>query len=67
MAHAIAKPTVWASYYELTKPNVVWLIVFTAIVGMMMATPGMVPLPALIFGSLDRFGRSICCRHQSTG
>ena len=52
MAHAIAKPTVWASYYELTKPNVVWLIVFTAIVGMMMATPGMVPLPALIFGSL---------------
>jgi protoheme IX farnesyltransferase len=26
MAHAIAKPTVWASYYELTKPNVVWLI-----------------------------------------
>ena len=52
MAQAIAKPAVWASYYELTKPNVVWLIVFTAVVGMMMATPGMVPLPALIFGSI---------------
>lgn len=52
MAQAITKSTVWANYYELTKPNVVWLIVFTAIVGMMMATPGMVPLPALIFGSI---------------
>ena len=41
-----------ASYYELTKPNVVFLIVFTAIVGMMLASPGMVPLPALIFGSI---------------
>lgn len=41
-----------ASFYELTKPNVVFLIVFTAIVGMMLATPGMVPLPALIFGSI---------------
>jgi len=41
-----------ASYYELTKPNVVLLIVFTAVVGMMLATPGMVPLPALIFGTI---------------
>ena len=52
MTQVLAKQTVWASYYELTKPNVVWLIVFTAVVGMMLATPGMVPLPALIFGSL---------------
>ena len=41
-----------ASYYELTKPNVVFLIVFTAIVGMMLASPGMVPLTALICGSI---------------
>ena len=41
-----------ASFYELTKPNVVFLIVFTAIVGMLLASPGMVPLPALIFGSI---------------
>jgi len=46
-----ARPT-WESYYEMTKPNVVFLIVFTAIVGMMLATPGMVPLRVLIFGSI---------------
>ncbi|MEE8481752.1 MAG: heme o synthase [Acidiferrobacterales bacterium] len=39
-------------YYELTKPKVVMLIVFTAVVGMFMATPGFVPLSALIFGTL---------------
>ncbi len=40
------------AYYELTKPRVVALIVFTAIVGMFLATEGMVPLPVLIFGGL---------------
>lgn len=39
-------------YYELCKPRVVLLIVFTAMVGMFLATPGMVPLPALLFGTL---------------
>ncbi len=39
-------------YYELTKPKVVMLIVFTAVVGMFMATPGFVPMSALIFGTL---------------
>jgi len=42
----------WREYYELCKPRVVALIVFTAIVGMFLATPGMVPPQALIFGSL---------------
>lgn len=42
----------WREYYELCKPRVVALIVFTAIVGMFLATPGMVPTQALIFGSL---------------
>jgi protoheme IX farnesyltransferase len=50
--HLIVNRTTLASFYELTKPNVVLLIVFTAIVGMMLASPGMVPLPALIFGSI---------------
>jgi protoheme IX farnesyltransferase len=36
----------------LTKPGVVQLLVFTAIVGMFLASPGMVPLDVLIFGSL---------------
>ena len=39
-------------YYELCKPRVVMLIVFTAIVGMFLATPGMVPLDVLLLGSL---------------
>ncbi len=39
-------------YYRLTKPRVVALIMFTAIVGMFLATPGMVPLSVLILGTL---------------
>jgi protoheme IX farnesyltransferase len=42
----------WREYLQLTKPKVSLLIVFTAIVGMVLASPGMVPLPALIFGTL---------------
>jgi protoheme IX farnesyltransferase len=42
----------WRDYYALTKPGVVQLLVFTAIVGMFLATPGMVPWDALIAGSL---------------
>jgi heme o synthase len=42
----------WRDYLELTKPKVSSLIVFTAIVGMVLASPGMVPFPALIFGTL---------------
>ena len=42
----------WRDYYALTKPGVVQLLVFTAIVGMFLAVPGMVPLSALIAGSL---------------
>jgi protoheme IX farnesyltransferase len=39
-------------YYELCKPKVVGLIVFTAIVGMFLAVPGMPPFSALFFGTL---------------
>jgi heme o synthase len=42
----------WRDYMELTKPKVSLLIVFTAIVGMVLASPGMIPLPALVFGTL---------------
>jgi protoheme IX farnesyltransferase len=42
----------WRDYYALTKPRVVQLLVFTAVVGMFLSTPGMVPWDALIFGSL---------------
>jgi len=39
-------------YYELTKPRVVALIVFTAIVGMFLSSPGLLPLGAFVFGTL---------------
>jgi protoheme IX farnesyltransferase len=42
----------WRDYIALCKPRIVSLIVFTAIVGMFMSTAGMVPLSALIFGTL---------------
>ncbi|MFP4609855.1 MAG: heme o synthase [Thiohalophilus sp.] len=42
----------WCDYYTLCKPKVVALIVFTAIVGMFLSVPGMVPWQPLIFGTL---------------
>ncbi len=42
----------WRDYLELCKPKVVALIVFTALVGMFLATPGMVPWDVLVFGTL---------------
>ncbi len=39
-------------YYELCKPRVVMLIVFTAVVGMFLADPGLPPLSALLWGTL---------------
>ncbi|MEM8815508.1 MAG: heme o synthase [Pseudomonadota bacterium] len=42
----------WRDYYELTKPRVVMLIVFTAVVGMFLAVPGWPGLNALLFGTL---------------
>jgi protoheme IX farnesyltransferase len=41
-----------ARYYELTKPKVVALIVFTAVVGIFLATPGWPPLNAMLAGTL---------------
>jgi protoheme IX farnesyltransferase len=42
----------WRDYLELCKPRVVSLIVFTAVVGMFLATPDMVPLWILLCGTL---------------
>jgi len=50
-----ATPARWArarDYFELTKPKVVSLIVFTAVVGMFLAVPGAPPAGALIWGTL---------------
>lgn len=42
----------WRDYFELTKPKVVTLIVFTAIVGMFLAVPDWPGASALLFGTL---------------
>jgi len=42
----------WREYLALCKPKVVALIVFTAVVGMFLATPGMVPLDVLVLGTI---------------
>ena len=42
----------WRAYYELTKPRVVMLIVFTAIVGMFLSVPGWPGIEPLLFGTL---------------
>lgn len=39
-------------FYQLTKPRVVSLIVFTAVIGMFLAIPGMVPLQLFFAGTL---------------
>ncbi|HUQ25859.1 MAG TPA: heme o synthase [Burkholderiales bacterium] len=40
------------AFYSLTKPRVVSLIVFTAVIGMLLATPGAVPLQILLAGTV---------------
>jgi len=51
-ASQLQNPADWRDYYELTKPRVVILIVFTAIVGMFLAVPGLPAVNALLFGTL---------------
>jgi protoheme IX farnesyltransferase len=48
-----SKPFVlsWKNYYTLCKPNVVAEMLFTAVVGMLLAVPGMPPLGLLIYGT----------------
>ena len=47
-----AADIVWQDYITLCKPKVVSLIVFTAVVGMFLATPSMVPWDILVFGTI---------------
>jgi len=50
----------WRDYLALTKPRVVALIVFTAIVGTLLASPGLPPLEALLWGNLGIAAASAC-------
>jgi heme o synthase len=48
---AVSFPQRLRAFYALTKPRVVSLIVFTAVIGMFLATPGMVPPRVLLAGT----------------
>ena len=50
--YAPGAPPLWRRYLELTKPRVVALITFTAVVGTLLASPGAPPLEALAWGNL---------------
>lgn len=45
-------PPIFSQYLQLCKPRVVALIVFTAVVGMFLAVPGLPPISALLAGTL---------------
>ena len=63
MKLSLIERATWRDYYELCKPNVVWLMVVTAIVGMCMATPGVVPIEIVIFASM---GIALCAASAAT-
>jgi protoheme IX farnesyltransferase len=42
----------WKTYLSLCKPKVVALIVFTAVIGMFLAVPGLPPWDKLLYGTL---------------
>ena len=42
----------WRGYLEVTKPRVVSLIAFTAVVGMLLSVPAAVPVDRFVFGLL---------------
>ena len=52
MSANIQTLTDWRAFYELTKPRVVALILFTAVVGMFLAVPGWPGAVPLIFGTI---------------
>jgi protoheme IX farnesyltransferase len=50
---SMIKPALWRDYWELTKPRVVALMLLTAWVGMLLASPpDIFPWQAMIFGTL---------------
>jgi len=52
LSRAMPELANWRAYLDLCKPRVVALLVFTAIGGMLLAVPGIVPLQPLLLGSL---------------
>jgi len=57
METTLSRKAPWRDYLELCKPRVVALMMLTAVIGMFLATPGMVPWDVLVFGNL---GIALC-------
>jgi len=53
----------WRDYYELTKPNVVLLMLLTSLIGMLLASPSLVSLDILVLGNL---GIGLCAGAAAT-
>ncbi len=60
---SLSERATWRDYYELCKPNVVWLMILTAIVGMCMATRGPIPVVTVFFASV---GIALCAASAAT-
>jgi len=56
MTDVVSQP-IWKDYLELCKPSVVALMILTSVIGMLLATPGMVPWSIMIWGNL---GIALC-------
>lgn len=52
MKNTAAMDSTWRDYVALCKPKIVCLIVFTALVGMLLATPVPAALPLLVYATL---------------
>ncbi len=63
MTEMIEGKASWRDYLELTKPNVVALMILTALIGMFLAVPGMVPVEVLLWGNL---GIALCAGSAAT-
>jgi heme o synthase len=48
-------PAVWVQFWRLMKPRVVALIVFTAVIGMLLASPTVPPLELMALGTFGIF------------
>jgi protoheme IX farnesyltransferase len=52
----VALPSVWRQYHALTKPRVIQLIVFCALIGMVLAVPGVPTWAQVQLGATACFG-----------
>ncbi|MDP3107423.1 heme o synthase [Hydrogenophaga sp.] len=53
---AVALPSVWRQYHALTKPRVIQLIVFCALIGMVLAVPGVPTWAQVQLAAIASFG-----------